>query len=425
MAVFVIALLSLTMVSALGSDNLEVFSVRINGDYVEDSNSVLTVEEGQKIVIRLGLDSASGAKDVEVDAKIAGCETCDSGDLVDSTGFFDVVAGKSKYVNLELTLPHNLEKDDYTLRLRALDKNTEALNWELPIFVEPKRHAVDIKDVALYPGNTVKAGRTLAAKVLVMNYGDRDQEDVRVSMQIPALGASATPKYLAVETEKTLVSENGVDKEIVNFDYEDVPEMFLQIPASAQEGDYQVVVTAEFNDFRDTVTKSFTIHVTGNEFFQGADSGKLVLAVGPETQSVSAGQTAKYGVALTNAGVTSKAFVLEATTGDWGSASLSENLVVLEPGKNKVVYVDLTAAQNAVVGAHTASLSVKSGDEVLQTVTLNANVVASQADSGSALGLRNGLEIALIILVVLLVIIGLIIGFSRLRKDDDEEQTYY
>ena len=87
--------------------------------------------------------------------------------------------------------------------------------------------------------------------------------------------------------------------------------------------------------------------------------------------------------------------------------------------------MDVTVAKNAAVGAHTASLSVKSGDEVLQTVTLNANVVAGQSDSGSALGLRNGLEIALIILVVLLVIIGLIIGFSRLRKDDDEEQTYY
>jgi len=39
--------------------------------------------------------------------------------------------------------------------------------------------------------------------------------------------------------------------------------------------------------------------------------------------------------------------------------------------------------------------------------------------------LRNGLEIALIVLVVLLVIIGLIVGFSRLKKDDEEEQTYY
>jgi len=57
-----------------------------------------------------------------------------------------------------------------------------------------------------------------------------------------------------------------------------------------------------------------------------------------------------------------------------------------------------------------------------ETVTLTANVVEG---NGSNFNLRGGLEIALIVLVVLLVIIGLIVGFSRLRKDDEEEQTYY
>ncbi len=424
MAVFVIALLSLTLVSALDGD-LEETSLRINGDYYEDAKGTLSVEEGQKIKIRLGLYSLSGVNDVEVDAKISGYEYSDFEPLSDATELFNIQPDSTVHKNLEITLPTKLDRDTYTLYIRALSKSGAVVTFNYDLLVEPKRHAMDIADVALYPGNTVKAGRTLAAKVLVVNYGEKDEDDVRISMEIPALGASATPQYVEVETEKKQITENGVEKLVTNLDYQDADTMFLQIPASAAEGDYQVLVTVEYDDFRDTVTKTFTIHVTGNPMFQNTDSGKLVLAVGPETQSVAAGQTARYGVALTNAGVTSKAFVLETLTGDWATSSLSDNLIVLEPGKNQVVYVDVTAAKNAVAGPHSASVMVKSGNEVLQTVTLNANVATAQTDAGSNLGLRNGLEIALIILVVLLVIIGLIIGFSRLRKDDDEEQTYY
>ena len=101
-------------------------------------------------------------------------------------------------------------------------------------------------------------------------------------------------------------------------------------------------------------------------------------------------------------------------------------MVVLEPGKSQVVYLDLTVADDAAPGEHVASLDVKSGDEVLQTVVLKADVSGKEAAATESVSLRNGLEIALIVLVVLLVVMGLVIGFSRLRKDDDgEDQTYY
>ena len=79
---------------------------------------------------------------------------------------------------------------------------------------------------------------------------------------------------------------------------------------------------------------------------------------------------------------------------------------------------------DAAFGEHLASVTVKSGSDVLETVVLKANVVqgASAADSGTSL--RNGLEIALIVLVVLLVLMGLVIGFGRLRKDDEGEEKY-
>jgi len=281
--------------------------------------------------------------------------------------------------------------------------------------VEPSRHGVDIKDVSFSPGNTVKAGRSLLATVLLENFGDKTEKDVKVTVAVPELGVSATEYVDVVQTDNH------------NIDYEDVPEMFLPIPATAKEGEYTVVVTVKYDDLRETVTEAFPISVLANELFQEkSNAAKLVLAIGPENQNVAAGKTATYAIALTNAGVTSKAYTLEAATGSWATATLSDSLVVLEAGKNQVVYLDVAVNAGTDAGEHVASLVIKSGNEALQTVTVKANVVAGDNSVAGNFSLRNGLEIALIVLVVLLVIIGLIIGFSRLRKDDEEEEkTYY
>jgi len=260
-----------------------------------------------------------------------------------------------------------------------------------------------------YPLVSIKAGRSLLATVLLENFGTKNEKNVKVTVAIPELGVSAS------EFVDSLNTDNG------NVAYEDVPEMFLPIPATAVAGNYNVKVTAEFDG--ETVTKTYPLTVLANEAFQ--TSNKLVLAVGPETQPVVVGKTATYGVALTNAGSSSKAYMLSAVAGDWATVSMSDSLVVLEAGKNKVVYVEVTPTATASAGEHVLSLSVKSGNDVLETVALKATVMPAQkAAEDNTFNLRNGLEIALIILVVLLVIIGLIIGFSRLRKDDDEK-TYY
>ncbi|MEK6901047.1 MAG: hypothetical protein AABX37_01770 [Nanoarchaeota archaeon] len=421
MAFVVMSLLAISLVSALDNSNLNWGRVEVNGDEVEvgdesGSSEVLAVEEGQTLNVRVGLQAVSGANDVEVEAKISGYEYSDYESLSDSTALFNIAAGTTKYVNLEVTLPNRLEKETYWLRLRVLDKNTPALESVIQLAVEPTRHGVGIADVSFSPSTTIKAGRSLLATVLLENIGEDAEKDVKVTVSIPALGVSATEFVDMVETDNH------------NVESEDVPEMFLPIPATAVEGDYEVVVTAKYDDLRETATKKMNIHVVADERFQPVED-QLVLAVGPEAQNVAAGGKATYGVALTNNGPRSKAYVLEVVTGDWGSATVSENLVVLEPGRNKVVYVDVNVAQSTQAGEYLASLAIKSGNEVLETVPLKAMVVSAAKQTSGADGtnvnLRNGLEIALIVLVVLLVIIGLIVGFSRLRKDNEEEQTYY
>ena len=277
--------------------------------------------------------------------------------------------------------------------------------------VEPTRHGIAIDDVAFSPSNTIKAGRSLLTKVLLANYGDKDEEDVKVTATIPQLGLSATEYIDSVNTDEH------------NVDYDRVPEMFLPIPANAAAGDYQVVVTAEYDRF-ETVSKTYTVKVVADERFQPAGQETLVLAVGPEMQNIAAGKVGRYAIALTNAGQASKAYLLSATSGNGLTTTLSENLVVLGAGQNKVVYADVAVSADATPGAQTVPVAISANKELLETVNLGVTVSAAQA--GDSANLRNGLEIALIVLIVVLVIIGLIIGFSRLRKDEgDEEKAYY
>ncbi|MFH0701708.1 MAG: hypothetical protein V2A62_04690 [Candidatus Woesearchaeota archaeon] len=410
-----LSLLCVSLVSALDDTNLAWGTIKVDGDVV-DQTSTLAVEEGQTLNIRVGLSAVglAGASDVEVEAEINGYEYDDYESLRDSTHVFDLAANTIKYVNLEVTLPTKLDKETYWLRLRVLDQNTAALgDVNIKLAVEPARNAIEISDVTFSPSTTLKAGRSLLTTVLLQNYGDKDQNDVKVTVAIPELGVSAS------EFVDTVATDNH------NVEYEDVPEMFLPIPADAKEGEYDVKVTVKYDEY-EVATKTFKIKVLANEAYQVSD--KLVLAVGPEAQTVAAGTSATYAIALTNAGSASKAYLLEGTAGsDWATLSLSDSLVVLAPGQNKVVYVEAKVAAAATAGSHVASVAIKSGSEVLQTVAFQANVVAAAAPAAidTSYNLRNGLEIALIVLVVVLVIVGLIVGFSRLKKDDEEGKNYY
>jgi uncharacterized membrane protein len=423
MALFVISLLTVSMVSAatpstLGGLTMSNVTVEVNDEEV-DPNALLTVEEGEKLEIDVELSIPSdndpntdlSAKGIEVVARLSGYEYSDYEDLEDSTTLFDVTEGTKKTKHLELTVPNDFENGENTLRVFVLDRNSQEIVQTFELNVESARNSVQIADVTFSPSLTVKAGKSLLTTVLVENVGENDEDDVKVTVEVPELDLKVS-EY---------VDELNAD------DSEDVDEMLLMIPMYTKAGEYTLKVTAQYDDLHESVTETYTLKVVDSDVIAGnypQKSGKTVLAAGPEMQSVAAGKTATYAVALTNDGSASKAYTVEVATGDWATASVSEKLVVLEPGQSKVVYVDLAVAEDATVGEHLASLTVKSGSDVLETVVLKA-AVAQPANAGSETSLRNGLEIALVVLVVLLVLLGLVIGFSRLRKDDDGEEKYY
>ncbi|MBR9683311.1 hypothetical protein GOV03_02110 [Candidatus Woesearchaeota archaeon] len=405
-------------------DDLEqqvgIEKLEINGHAVDmDINGVFTenvaVEAGETLDVELkllGLDDGDDehtfeVKDIQVEIEVNGYEY---GDLEDSSAMFDLEEGDSKWVDLSVTLPRDLETGDdlYSLRVKVTDQNSNELTRVVNLKVDNARHGLDIADVVFSPGTSVKAGQSLLTTVLVENFGGNDEEDVKVTVEFPELGLIAVDYIdLIKDGDK---EHTGEDEEI------------LRLPLCTEEGDYTARVTVEYNH-GETVSKDFLIHVSASDRCSAGED-KLIITVGPESQNVVANQQAVYPIALTNAGTSAKTYVLELNTGEWAASSLSENLVVLAPGNTAVVYAYVTANDAATAGEKVATLTISSDDNVLKTIYLQANVVPQ--DSG--LNLRSSLEVALVVLVAVLVLVGLILGFSRLRKDDvdeGEEKTYY
>ncbi len=158
---------------------------------------------------------------------------------------------------------------------------------------------------------------------------------------------------------------------------------------------------------------------------------KTIITVGPETQEVAQGASVIYPLTISNAGNTARTYVVSIDGAEtWSTVEVTpSNLVVLNAGESKAVYISLTADDDATAGEHMFVLSVKSGDKTLKQVTLKADVTGEEPSG--VLNLKRGLEIGVIILVVLLVILGLIIGFNKLREREEEPEesekgeTYY
>jgi len=369
------------------------------------------IERGDNIEVEVKLLANADVENIEVEASIKGYEHSNRRETSESTDVFDVKEGRTYYKTLTLELPEDLENEDtYALRLEVSDKDHLEVVENIILEVSTPRHLLKIDDVLFSPGQTVQAGRSLLTSVRVENFGQKDEDNVKVTFAIPELG----------------VADYDYIDEIESGDEKMTEELYIRIPSDAQNKDYEASVTVEYDDGYETAEQGFIISVVGGQ--PSAETvEKTVLTVGPETQNIVAGgNEAIYPVAITNAGSESRTYSLTLTTGDWASSRLSENVLVIGPEETKVAYAYVTANEDAAAGEKVIGLKLTSGD-MSKEVSLNANVVDN---SNGWDNVKKGLEIGLVVLVILLVIIGLIIGFSRLRnkeedEEEDEDKTYY
>jgi uncharacterized membrane protein len=417
LTVFLISVL----MSATALATLDVDFVKVNGDdvYATSQNFIQDVDRGDTLEVKMRLSSDAALEDVQIEALLRGIDSTESVD--DITDTFDMKANVSYTKTLTIPLIQKMDKDQYKLRIRVSDRDSPSVEYTYELEVGSQRHDVEIRDIVLSPDTEVKAGRALLATVRVRNRGDLDEDGVKVVVSMPELGVSAA------DFIDTLEAEDSED------DQATTEEMFLRIPDDAKTGEYKVLVEVYFDDMDKRNVKETTIFVLGEDkeaSEPAKESEKTIITVAADKQTaVQGGAEVSYPLALTNAGSSSKTYVINADGATWANFRVSpSNVLIVSPGESKAFTVFVSAGANAPLGDQTFTLSINSGDKVLKQIPLQVSVAAGQ-ESGAA-KLKRGLEVGLVILVILLVIIGLIIGFSKLRGEEEEEEkgeekTYY
>jgi hypothetical protein len=424
----ILGLISVFLLSVLlvaSSAFAAVIPVSIDNTEIDGSHtnfwagSSFDIKRGEDIEIELELTSTQDLEDVEVEATIRGYSQSDRESLTDIVGPFNMRANTTYRKSLSLSVPQRIDDDSYLLRITIYDKNHDSVTGNFNLLIDNDENEVVIKDVVFSPENGVKAGSALLTSVRVRNYGQYE-EDVKVSVSIPALGVSASDYIDELEVSDSETSE----------------ELFIRIPQCAEAGVYDAVVTVEYDDGDEKVKGNYQVAVLEGETC-GVVSQQPTTTVSGDTELKTAkvGEVITYPIAISNADDSAKQYAITVSSADWATFKVSpSNLVVVDGKDTKIVYLYVTPKEGSE-GDKAFIANVKTGAELKQ-VALQASVIPSEEtnedNTVEKSGLKKSLEVGLIVLVVLLVILGLVIIFNKLTssndddEDEDEEaQTYY
>jgi hypothetical protein len=238
------------LAGAVSADELDVsiLDVKVNGDSLQpyDVNR-LTLERGEEIEVKVIFSSNVTTDYAQVEAEIRGYEH-DDGSLSDITHTFDIEQDVMYSKKLELEIPENVEEDSYKLWIKITDRYSQAFaGYNLKI--EPPRHSMEIMDVIFSPSHAVDAGMAFLASARVKNTGDRDEDSVKVTMEIPSLGLSASTYIDEIEAGDAETSE----------------ELYFIIPECTEAGVYDLDVMVEYDYMDEYDIALETIEVAGGD----------------------------------------------------------------------------------------------------------------------------------------------------------------
>jgi hypothetical protein len=248
-AIALMLLCSLALVGAVAAIPVTITRVEIDDHNLEsDQTNRLDIVRGEKVEFEVTLEASSDVDDAEVEVFVSGFEHNQEMRLADHVGPFDMDAGVTYRKTLSITFPDLVDEDDYKVRIIVTDRNGREVIENYNVKLDVERHELKIVDAIFTPSKHVQAGQALLSVVRVENFGEKDEEDVKVTFSVPELGLSATD----------YIDEIEADEE------EETEELYLKLPKCAEPGKYDAVITVQYNDGFDRVAAQGQIEVLEN-----------------------------------------------------------------------------------------------------------------------------------------------------------------
>lgn len=423
---------------AVSALNATLDSVEVDEDELAKGlNTITNFERDNTFEVKVKVTALTDLKNVEVEAMLSGYDHNDR--VSDVTDVFDMRANVSYTKKLELKLPQRIQTDQYRLRVYVRDRAGDELQQDYYLDVGTVRHSIQIKDVDVDPSGDVESGRSVRVLVDLKNWGEQDEDDIKIEFAVPELSLKALPDYVDIEAGETKTSE----------------ELYVRIPLCTEPGQYTGQVKVTYDEGDETETQNVLLNVVESSACEKETEKetekeeeketttpkpaqeKTIITVGAQSQDVTRGEGgAIYPITFTNSGSESKTYVVAVTGADnWATVKISPlQTVTVGAGESKSVYVYVSAKETAEAGDHLFSVDVKDASgNIVKQIPMTAKVVepaTSEKETGSSL--KKALEIGLIVLVVILIIVALIVVFTRKKEDEEEEaedeisgQTYY
>ena len=436
LAVFAITL-SVQGVNA-NSPNYDILSVEVNDMLAYSSTganvvNILDVERGDTINIEVMVEgdaniSSGVIDDVFVEAKIVGYEY---GSISATEGPFSIEAGNTYHKMLTIQIPQDIDSSEsYTLRVEVSDSiDEEQINFNLHI--DEQRHSLNIFDVLLNPSSTISAGNPLFVSARLENLGEKKEEDIKVTVSIPALGISAVNYVDELVTQIQEAQEQFKENEESSRQID----LLLRIPGDAQSGTYEVRVDVEYDRGHSFISESLSLNVVGTE--QEEQGVQTIVNSDSISKSGKTGEEVAYKIMIANLGEESALYSVQIDgVSTWGAVSVDPGFLTVVPDSTGEVNVRITPFDEEGGESHTWIARVMSGSEVVSEIAFTTKVDASEVEQTAFAGdsLKTILAVIFGILVVVLIVLALIIAFRKATPNDSdsephsvlsEGQTYY
>ncbi|MAG11041.1 hypothetical protein CMI44_01900 [Candidatus Pacearchaeota archaeon] len=393
-------LLSLTVVSA--AEIADVYSVEVNG--IPALSDEASVTAGETVTVKVYFDALENASDVDIRAEIEG----DKVDVEEKDGPFTIESGFSYRKTLTLDVPYELENevsDDTSLVIKIWN-NDHKTEETMILRVQRPTYNAEIMSISLR-SQTVEAGDTMPIDVVVKNIGYNNLDDLFVTAQIKDLNVKSTIYFGDIVSFECF----DEDDEPCDEDDEDISrgKFFLKIPYDAVSGIYTLEVEAENNDLAVIERKQIVVE---NDF----SAGNAIVA--SMTQNIAVGQDAEYEVLVVNPTNKLKVYRIVPESSNQLSASTSQAVVAVPAGSSKAVMIKARADAE---GIHNFNVNVFSGEELVSTVVLSANVSGTSFTAPVVV-----LTIVLaIVFLVLLVVLIILLGKKPEKEQEEFGESYY
>lgn len=377
-------------VSFVSAADYSIEKVAINGLFIE--NETVALDLGTRSQIDVWI-KGSAEKDVKVKAWISGYEYNDVQDVSET---FQVSTDTLYRKELYLNIPQDLKLDNknYKLYIEVYD-NKDYVEKVYSVHIQERIHDIVVQDVIIRPGTMTDAGNTLAVQVRLKNYGKRQEQDVKVEVIMPQLGAYSTTYVDFLDS-----IDSNDNSESTSF----IP---LQIPRDAPTGDFQIKVNVLYNNQNEESSTTRMIYVNGIDVQAEKTAGSIVLISSKKDHILK--EETEYKVGIANLEKSKKTYTVQVTDLEgWANyAIMPASLDVLEEGSGEFILKIIPFDS----GLHEFSIKVLEAGIVVKESSYSVDV----DEESNLLGSNKNLILGLMITILA---VALIVAISQGMKPE-------